>query len=205
MLDIFVKGGPVMYALLACSIVSVAVIIERFWYLWRQRQPADELFEEVRETLAEGKVLEALQLAQQSDHPVANMLAEAIAHYDEGQEAIKESVERVGQEQVALLERGLPALDTIVTIAPLLGLLGTVTGIIKAFNVLGALQGVDDPFALSVGIAEALITTATGLTIAIPTLVFHRFLSSMVDGIVAQMNEKAEEILAMLAEAKGGK
>jgi biopolymer transport protein ExbB len=204
MLDLFIKGGPVMYALLACSIIAVAVIIERFWYLWRQRQPAEELFEEVRETLAEGKVLEAMQLAQQSDGPMANMLAEAIAHHDEGQEAIRQSMERAGQEQVALLERGLPVLDVIVTIAPLLGLLGTVLGIIRSFNVLGALQGINDPAALSTGIAEALITTAAGLTIAIPTLIFHRYLSTVVDGIVAQMSEKADEVLNMLAEAKGG-
>ncbi|HHV54128.1 MAG TPA: MotA/TolQ/ExbB proton channel family protein [Firmicutes bacterium] len=202
MLDIFVKGGPTMYALLACSIVSVAVILERIWFLWRQRQPADELFEEVREALSEGKVLEAMQLARQSDTPVASLLAVAIEHHDEGPEAVRRSLEQEGKEQAAELERGLPILDAIVTVAPLLGLLGTVLGIIRAFNVLGALQGVDDPGALSVGIAEALITTAAGLTIAIPTLIAHRYLSSVVDSIVTQMENKAEEILDLLSETE---
>ncbi|MBE3582979.1 MAG: MotA/TolQ/ExbB proton channel family protein [Limnochordaceae bacterium] len=201
MLDVFAKGGPTMYALLLCSVVALAITIERLWFFWKVHQPADELMDDVRQTLAEGKMVEAMQLARDSDSPTGALLAAAIERCDEGRQAMEDSLEREAGEQLARLERGLPILDVIVTIAPFLGLLGTVLGIIRAFNVMGSLQGVDSPTRLSVGIAEALITTAAGLIVAIPTLVAHRYLSSRVDEFVAEMNVQAYEILDMLQQS----
>src|SRR5690554_5595885 len=119
MLKIFVLGGPVMYALLICSIFAVAIGIERLVYLLRARIDTDDLIEDIRLSLGQGKVLEAMQIARRSRGPVAAVLAAGIAHYDQDREDIKEHMKTVGQEEIFKMERRLPALDLIVTISPL--------------------------------------------------------------------------------------
>ncbi len=198
MLRFFALGGPVMYLLLICSIFSVAIGIERLWYLLRSKIDTDDLLEDIKLSLGQGKVLEAMQIAKKSRGPVAAVLASGIAHYDQGRQEIREHMAVVGREEIFKMEQRLGALDLIVTIAPLLGILGTVTGIIKSFNVMGAMGGVAQTSALSVGIAEALITTASGLIIAVPTMTLAAYLNSIVTGQVADMSKKATELLNVL-------
>ncbi|HHT69734.1 MAG TPA: MotA/TolQ/ExbB proton channel family protein [Firmicutes bacterium] len=198
MLRIFVLGGPVMIPLLLCSIFAVAIGIERLWYLLRSRIDTDDLLEDIKLSLGQGKVLEAMQIAKKSRGPVAAVLAAGIAHYDQNRAEIKEHMTVVGQEEIHKMERRLGALDLIVTISPLLGILGTVTGIIDSFNVLGALEGVTQASALSVGIAEALITTAAGLIVAVPTMILASYLNSIVTNQVADMSKKSTELLNVL-------
>lgn len=198
MLNIFLLGGPVMIPLLLCSIFAVAIGIERLWYLLRARIDTDDLLEDIKLSLGQGKILEAMQTAKKSRGPVAAVLATGIAHYDQSRDEIKEHMQSVGQEEIFKMERRLGALDAIVMMTPLLGILGTVTGIIKSFNIMAALEGVQQASALSAGIAEALITTAAGLIIAIPTMALVAYLNGLINAQVADLNKKSTELLNVL-------
>lgn len=198
MLEVFLLGGPVMIPLLLCSVFAVAVGVERLWYLLRSRVDAEDLLEDIKLSLGQGKVLEAMQIAKKSRGPLAATLAAGIAYYDKDREEIKEHMNAIGQEEIYKMERRMSGLDTVAMITPLLGILGTVTGIIKSFNIMAALEGVAQASALSSGIAEALITTATGLIIAIPAMALHAYLSGIIDRQIADMNKKGAELLNVL-------
>ncbi len=198
MLEVFVLGGPVMIPLLLCSIFAVAVGVERLWYLLRSRADAEDLVEDIKLSLGQGKVLEAMQIAKKARGPLAATLAAGIAYYDRDREEIKEHMNTVGQAEIYKMERRMNVLDTVAMISPLLGILGTVTGIIKSFNIMAALEGVAQASALSAGIAEALITTAAGLIIAIPTMALHAYLSGIIDRQIADMNKQGTELLNVL-------
>ncbi|MGE5575840.1 MAG: MotA/TolQ/ExbB proton channel family protein [Syntrophothermus sp.] len=200
MFDLFTKGGLVMYPLLLCSIFSLAVGLERLYYLWRSRIDVDDLLADVKTALLQERVLEAMQIAKRSRGPVAALVMAGLGQYGKDEEVVEAHLEDVARQEVYKLERRLPVLDAIVTIAPLLGLLGTVTGIIKSFNVLAAMQGLATPSVLSAGIAEALLTTAAGLIVAIPTMAGYAYLSSLVDRRVLEMNRSATQILAMVVK-----
>jgi len=156
MLRIFELGGPVMIPLFLCSVFAVAVGIERLWFLVRTRIDTEDLLEDVKLSLGQGKVLEAMQIAKKARGPVASVIAAGIAFYDHERDEIKEHMLAVGKEEIYKMERRMGALDTIVMISPLLGILGTVTGIISSFNVMAALEGVAQASALSSGIAEGI-------------------------------------------------
>lgn len=198
MLRILELGGPVMIPLLLCSIFAVAIGIERLWFLVRTRIDTDDLLEDIKLSLGQGKVLEAMQIAKKSRGPVATVIAAGIAFYDHEREEIKEHMQAVGREEIYKMERRMDALDTVVMISPLLGILGTVTGIINSFNVMAALEGVAQASALSSGIAEALITTAAGLIIAIPTMALSAYLNGIINKQIADLNKKSMEMLNIL-------
>ncbi|MDI3281608.1 MAG: MotA/TolQ/ExbB proton channel family protein [Bacillota bacterium] len=199
MLDIFYRGGPVMYFILLCSILSLAVALERLFYFIRIRTPYEELLNDVETALRQDRPLEAIQIARRYRGPVANVVAAAITRHGQGEKAIREAVQKVGQEEVYQLEKGLAVLEMVGTVSPLLGLLGTVTGLIKSFNVLGALEGIVSPAVLSIGIAEALITTAAGLMVAIPTLAVYTFFSRLVDRHLVNLNKATGEIINLMS------
>jgi len=198
MLKLIVLGGPVMIPLLLCSVLALAISIDRLWYLLRSRVDSEDLMEDIRLALEQGKVLAAMQIAKRTRGPVAAVLAAGIAYYDRDQEEIAAHMEMVGKEEIFKMERRLNALDTIVTIAPLLGILGTVTGIINSFNVLAGLEGVVNHQLLSVGIAEALLTTATGLIIAIPSSAVYSYVNTLIDRNMADMSKRSSELLGLL-------
>jgi len=198
MLEIIKLGGPVMIPLLLCSVFALAIVIERLWYLLRCRIDTEELMEEVSLSLGQGKLLEAMQIAKKARGPVAAVLAAGIAHYDKDPETISKHMQVVGEQEVFKMERRLGILEMISMISPLLGILGTVTGIIQSFNVLSALEGVGYAGALSAGIAEALITTAAGLIIAIPTVALNAYLNGIVNAQVAELNRRSNQILDLL-------
>ncbi|HEY8416534.1 MAG TPA: MotA/TolQ/ExbB proton channel family protein [Limnochordales bacterium] len=203
MLDILVKGGPVMIPLLFCSVLAVAVALERLWYLYSTRVDSEDLMDEVKLALSQGKLLEAVQIAKRSRSQVAALVATGIAYSDRPREELREVLDEVGRAELYKMERRLVILDLVATVSPLLGLLGTVTGIIRTFNVIGALQGLGSPQDLSLGIAEALITTAAGLIIAIPTVALYHWISSIIDRRVEEMNRRSGELLEALAALRG--
>lgn len=202
MLELLVMGGPVMVPLLLCSILAVAVSLERIWYFFRTRVDSEDLMEEIKLAVQQGKILEAVQIAKRTPGPVAALLAAGVAYHDRPREEIKERLEEVGREELFNMERRLVVLETVTAVAPLLGLLGTVTGIIRTFQILGTVQVIQSPAQISVGIAEALLTTAAGLVIAIPTLAVHNWLVNIIERRVADMNRRAGELLDLL-EAEG--
>lgn len=204
MLELIALGGPVMVALIISSVLALAISLERIWYFYRTRVDSDDLMEEIKLALQQGKVLEAVQIAKRTPGQVAAVIAAGIAYHDRSREEVKERLEEVGREELFNMERRLVTLETITTVAPLLGLLGTVTGIIRTFQVLGASGGfVQSPAEISAGIAEALLTTAAGLVVAIPTLAVHNWIVNTIDRRVADMNRRAGELLDVL-EHEGG-
>lgn len=140
-----------------------------------------------------------MQIAKKSRGPVAAILSGGIAYYDRDKIEIKERMQEIGRLEIYKMEKRMNILNMIISIAPLLGLLGTVTGIIDAFNVMGAMQGVHQPSDISAGIAEALITTAAGLIIAIPTMVLTVYLNGIIDRNIAEMDRRSKELLELLS------
>lgn len=186
--SIFVKGGPVMWPLLLCSIVALAIVIERmvFWWRvdwWRDDETVEKVFLETEKGNAEG----AIQTGDGNRDHVVRVLVYGLGHREHG---LSEAIEVRATEEVDRMKGGMLILDTIITMAPLLGILGTVTGIIGAFELLGT-GDIQDPSAVSGGIAEALITTAAGLSIALPTLAFFNYFTGRVQREAGRLEKAA--------------
>ncbi len=195
MMNLLTKGGWVMYVLLGCSIVALAIILERFYNLIRAKNDTEKLINGIKPLLVQGKILDALRLAKQENGPVAAVLAAGIENYGRDLKEVERLLDLAAQQELNRMRKGMPALELIIQIAPLLGLLGTVTGEIRTFNVLSNLQGVSDPIAMSSGIAEALLTTAYGLLVAIPVAAVYAYFDSVIKKNVASMNWAITEIL----------
>lgn len=194
-IDIFNKGGFAMYPLLLCSIISLGISIERFYNL-RRAAGADvkKMMGKVKEALKKGDYRVAVGYCEATPGPIAKAVATAIDLHKLPLEELKEGVSEAFLSEIPRMERGLPTLSTMVTVSPMLGLLGTITGLMKLFSVIAGGQ-IGNSEALSAGIAEALITTATGLFIAIPFLVIHNMLATRVDKIINQMEKSVAELL----------
>jgi len=182
-------------------LISVGVIIERTNTIWRASTDNDALLEELRRLLGDGKVHEALTLCEGSKGPVASLLAMGIRNQDLDADGIERAMEELALQETPVLYKRLGILDTIITIAPLLGLLGTVTGMIKAFNVVGSV-GLNQPMGITGGVAEALIATATGLAVAIVTLIGYNYLSEKVKEIISEMETRATQLLNILINVR---
>jgi biopolymer transport protein ExbB len=183
-------GGPVMGPLILCSIVSLGIVVERLWTLQERRVMPRGLIERVWQLVESNQVNDKVIAALEQNSPLGRVLAAGLVYRHRPREIIMERLEDTGRHVVHELERFLNTLGTIAGVAPLIGLLGTVTGIIKAFNAINA-GGMGDPRMLSGGISEALITTAAGLLVAIPSLICYRYLRGRVDGIVIEMEKSA--------------
>jgi biopolymer transport protein ExbB len=194
MWEIIIAGGPVMWPILLCSVAAAAIILERIWTLQRKRIIPQELTERVWK-LVETRTLNDRHVeALGRNSPLGRVLAAGLANHDKGRDIMKEAIEDTGRHVVHELERFLNALGTIAAISPLLGLLGTVIGMIEAFDAITS-QGVGDPRMLSGGIGEALITTAAGLIVAIPALLGYRYLRGVVDFLVIEMEKEAMKLV----------
>ena len=197
MLELVKSGGWLMAPIILCSIAAMAIIVERLWSLQRARVVPDDLVAHAWQWATTGELTEERIQAFREGSPLGRILAAGLASRDLDREFMKESIEEVGRHVAHELERYLSALGTIAAITPLLGLLGTVIGMIKVFAVITA-QGVGEPRMLAGGISEALITTAAGLTVAIPSLLFHRVLRGRVDELVVTMEQRALELMGAL-------
>ena len=194
MLEIILAGGWLMVPILLCSTLAVAIVIERFWTLRKSKVTPKGLGAMV-EDWSERHELDERHLAQISrESPLGRIFAAALINRKRSREVIKEAVEDTGRHVVHDLERFLNTLGTIAGISPLLGLLGTVVGMIKVFSAI-MISGVGDANVLAGGISQALITTAAGLTVAIPSYFFYRFFRGMVAEYVISMEEKAISLI----------
>jgi len=199
MYEYFLKGGVVMYPILICSIVSLAIFLERLWALRRSKVIPEELLFEVFDLLNKGKVQEAQRICRASESSLGQILYAGLSNLGKGRLMVREKMEEVGRRELSFLERYLNVIGTIASIATLLGLLGTVTGMIKTFNVLAA-KGVAEPGDVAGGISEALITTAAGLIVAIPSLVMYHYLRSKVRVLALELEEVALKLLDFLGK-----
>ncbi|MGE0030267.1 MAG: MotA/TolQ/ExbB proton channel family protein [Steroidobacteraceae bacterium] len=194
MWEIIIAGGPVMWPILLCSVLAAAIMLERLWTLQRKRVIPRELTDRVWK-LVETRTLNDRHIeALSRNSPLGRVLAAGLTNRHQGREIMKEVIEDTGRHVVHELERFLNALGTIAAISPLLGLLGTVTGMIQAFEAITS-EGVGDPRVLSGGIGEALITTAAGLIVAIPALIGYRYLRGLVDFLVVEMEKEAMKLV----------
>jgi len=177
MRELFVRGGPIMWPLLLLSVTSLTISIERALFCWRTRQKKDDsVIEDIFRLTEKGDFEAAVSAGRKSPDIVAEVLVSGLEHRDYG---LTETMQVTAEDEIARMTRGLDVLDTIITIAPLLGILGTVLGIIESFDLLGA-SGIEDPKAVTGGIAQALLTTAAGLSVALLTLVPFKYLAARV-------------------------
>ena len=183
-------GGPFMAPIILCSVAAVGILLERLWTLQRKRVLPEELIKKLSSFAEGGQVSPKVIDALEKNSPLGRVLAAALANRNRGREIMMERVQDTGRHVVHELERFLNTLGTIASISPLLGLLGTVTGIIRAFNAV-MLGGMGDPRLLAGGISEALITTAGGLAVAIPSFIAFRYLRGKVERIVIDMEKIA--------------
>lgn len=198
MWEIVRAGGPFMGPIILCSIIAAGILFERLWTLQRKRVLPAELIKRVTDLADNNQVTPKVIDALEKNSPLGRVLAAALANRDRGRDIMMERVEDTGRHVIHELERFLNTLGTIASISPLLGLLGTVTGIISAFNAV-MLGGMGDPRMLAGGISEALITTAGGLAVAIPSFIAYRYLRGKVEGIVIDM----EKIAVKFADSLG--
>lgn len=199
------KGGPIMWPILLCSVIAFAIVIERLIRLRQEQIDTKSFMEQISKSIKRNKIMEALDLCDRTGGPIAAILKAGILKHDRARSEVREAVEDAGIHELPRLERNLPVLATIAHIAPLLGLLGTVTGLVKAFQVIEtkatALNPVN-PGDLAGGIWEALLTTVFGLVVAIPTLVAYNYLVSRVDGFVLDMERSATDLMNILGEKR---
>ena len=188
MLELFQAGGPFMWVIALCSIIAAAIVAERLWTLQQRRVMPQDLTRRIWTLVENGQINEKVIAALESNSPLGKILAAGLQHRHRPREIMMERLQDSGRHVAHELNRFLNTLGTIAGVSPLLGLLGTVTGIIKAFDVIYS-GGLGDPRALSGGISEALLTTAFGLCVAIPSYVAYRYLRSRVDGIVMQIEK----------------
>jgi len=197
MLNYFLRGGIMMYPLFLASVLALAIIINKFHVLSRARTGERELRGRIKELVNQKRVEQAVAVCNNSKGPVASILKAGLSQYDKGQKAIEDAFETQASEEVPLLESYLPALATIAAVSTLMGFTGTVIGMIRAFDSIAAASATS-PAIVASGISEALITTATGLLIAIPTLLFYRYFVHRVDRFVSGIERYCKELIKNL-------
>ncbi len=197
MLELVQAGGWLMYPILLCSAIAMGIIAERLWTLQKRKVIPEKLMNGIWTLLKSDKLTDKHIQEIETGSPLGKVLAAGLINRHLSRELVRESIEETGRFVAHELERFINALGTISTIAPLLGLLGTVIGMIKVFTTITAV-GVGDPATLAGGISEALITTAAGLTVAIPTVIFHRYLKRKIDELVMSMEQEAMKLVEVL-------
>lgn len=197
MFELMQKGGITMYPILLLSVIALAVFLERLISLRREKFVPKAFYEQITELLKNKNISEAAAVCKTNNSALARITYAIITNTDLPLTRLLEVAEETGRSESAKLDKFLPSLQTIVAIAPLLGLLGTVLGMIKIFDII-ALQGTGNAEALSSGIAEALITTAAGLVVAIPAQIFYHIAKSRADYIGMSLEKASSEIMNLL-------
>ncbi len=197
--NFFRDGGPLMWALLLCSLMGLFFIIERALAYSRIKGDTGEIFAGIRDALLGGDLRQSVEVCENFDHPVATTLKSGLLRYGKSGDEIEKVMESVALHEVSKLEKGLWILLTVANIAPLFGFLGTVTGMIASFDALSE-QGLGNPQAVGKGISQALITTATGLAIALPVQAAYNYYNSRVSRFALDMETSTSMLLETFSE-----
>lgn len=197
MLELFKAGGWLMFPLFACSVIAIGIIAERFWSLQTRRIAPPELITQIWQWLRYNQVDQERIKSLQKNSPLGRILAAGLMDRNAARDITKESIEDTGRHVTAMMEKNLNTLGTIAAISPLIGLLGTVVGMIKVFAAITT-SGVGNPETLAGGISEALITTAAGLVVAIPSVIFYRYFRGKINHLVVNMEEQAMQLIEIL-------
>ncbi len=197
MIEYLIAGGAVMIPIGLCSIIALTTFLERLWALRRGRIVPTRFCVEIIELVKQNRIDDALTRCRSEPVAVARVVEAAIELRDQPRDQIKDRVEEVGRREAAEMERYVPVLGTVAAISPLLGLLGTVGGMIVTFQVIQE-QGMGNVGSLAGGISQALVTTFAGLSVGIPTLVANRYILARVDGLLLDLEEVASAVLEHL-------
>ncbi len=196
--DLFILGGLVMWPILLCSVIGVYVIIERYLVLRKAKANVNQFMLNLKVLLRKNDIRNAIDLCDTIKVPVSRILKQGILRYNRGQQVIREAIENAGSEEIYKLEKGLSVLATIAGMAPLLGFLGTVTGIIAAFQSIQNAGGVVNPSDLAGGIWEALLTTAFGLFVGIPAYFAYNYFVNRIKRFVFEIESTSNEFLDLI-------
>ena len=196
MIDLIVKGGIFMYPIILCSIIALAVFIERLWALRRKQVIPPEFINQIEEKVKKGKISEAVFLCQNDGSSIAKVFLAGLKSLGKGMWLVKEAIEDRGGREGLILEKYLGLLYTIANLSTLLGLLGTVSGMMKIFKVIS--NAGQNPALLAGGIAEALITTFAGLCVAIPVMALHRILKDKAESLIFEMEEYSIKLIELI-------
>ncbi|MEK6649352.1 MAG: MotA/TolQ/ExbB proton channel family protein [Bacteroidota bacterium] len=198
LLDLFLRGGVVMWPILLTSVIGAVVIIERWLVLRRAHIDAGQFLLKLRSVLQRGDIMAAVNFCSKTEAPLSNILKRGLTMYPDGHERVREAIENAGKQEAFKLEERLGMLANVAGIAPLLGFLGTVTGMIGTFQTIQSLGGTASPADLAGGIWEALLTTAFGLIVGIPAYGFYNYFVSRVSRFVFEMESGSEEFLDLV-------
>ncbi len=205
MLDVVFKGGWLMLPIFICSVFSLAIILERLLYFWDVGRFISGYFSKITENVRKLRIKEAIEICDRKKTPITNVLKVILLHYDQPKDLIREEAEEISLYEVPNLEKNLRGLATIAHISPLLGLLGTVTGMVKCFYAIQektAAIGSINPADLAGGIWEALITTAAGLIVAIPAFIAYNYFVARVNFFVSVMGRLSKELTTLIIEMR---
>lgn len=200
---VFLAGGPVMWPILLCSIFALAIVIEKFWYLKKITIDTQEFLARILEKMKRHDTKEAIAICDATKSPLANILKAGILKYDRPKPQIVESIEDASLYEIPKIQKNLTALATIAHVSPLLGLLGTVTGMVRCFQIIQAKATAFHPVSpgdLAGGIWEALLTTVAGLIVAIPTFIVYNYLVSRINHFILEMEKASTELVNFLTE-----
>ena len=201
--QVFSSGGPVMWPILLCSIFALAIIIEKFWHMKKIKINTQEFLGTIVDKMKRHEVKEAMEICDKTPGPIAHILKAGILKYDRPRPQIVESIEDASLYEIPRIEKNLNALATIAHISPLLGLLGTVTGMVRCFQTIQAKATSFHPVSpgdLAGGIWEALLTTVAGLIVAIPTFVAYNYLAGRINQFILEMEKASTELVNFLTE-----
>jgi len=198
-IDLITKGGIAMYPIMLCSIIALAVFIERVWTLRRKRIIPPEFISQIQEKVKARKISEAVYLCQNDGSSIAKIFLAGLKAMGKGMWLVKEAIEDKGTREGMILEKYVGLLSTIAQMSTLLGLLGTVSGMIKTFKAI-SLAG-QNPTLLAGGIAEALIATFSGLCVAVPVMAFHRILKDKASSLIYEMEESSLKLIELIEDS----
>lgn len=202
-IDIIRQGGILMWPIMFTSVVALAIVIERWLSLRRADIDTREFMDAMRQVIRQNRIQEAINICEETDVPVARIIKAGLLKHRQPREIIREAIEDAGRFEIPRLERYLTGLATCATVAPMLGLLGTVQGMILAFAQIQNKRGQVNPSDLAEGIGNALVTTAAGLAVAIPVLILYNYFTSRVESMIVEMEACSSELVDMLTRYRG--
>jgi biopolymer transport protein ExbB len=203
MVDFLIKGGVVLWILIALSALVVALIIERLLYFRRIAVDEQKLYSRVRSSVEKGHFDEALAICDQNLSPFSALMRAGIENRDYPRVIQKEMLGDAADQETPRLEKNIAVVGTIANIAPLIGLLGTVTGTMRALGVLGRFGAVSDPAILAGGVSEALINTVSGIAVAVVAVIFHNYLVSKANTIILKLQGQVNSLILMINASRG--
>lgn len=201
LIELYLQGGIIMWPILLCSVIGLAIVIDRFLVIRKAKINVPAFMVRLRSFIKNKDIGGAIAFCMQEKSPIANMVRKGLKKFGLGHERVKEAIENGGRQEVNKLEKGLSVLATIAGVAPLIGFLGTVTGMIQAFMTIEDLAGAANPSDLAGGIWEALTTTAFGLIVGIPALAFYNYFLSAVKRFVSDMETVANDVVDTIQDS----